>query len=501
MLKYIFRRILIFIPTLFIISLLAFVISVNAPGDPVEALFSGGEGGGSNAGGVNERVEREKSALRHRLGLDLPLFYFTIGSLATPDTFYKVHDQSESASLSRLINRYGNWPEISNWSRSVKELRLIALKAVLPDTSSATEAEVQTALVTKNTITEQINSLLITDDPVQIKSKLDQISAASEAKFWPSKFGYLLSETKACFEQMNNNTSVWKNYIPVVNFYGYNQYHRWIFGDGNWLTGKGAIDTEGVIRGDFGISYSTKQSVTRTIKRALPWSVLMTLLSVVFAYIISLPIGVYAASRKDSLFDRTSSVLLFMLYSLPPFFMGTLLLLLFANPEVFNLLPANGVKPVEGYPDDAGFFEKVSISLPYLILPLITYTYSSLAFLSRQMRVSMLEIVHQDFIRTARAKGLSERTVIWKHGVRNALLPIITVFSNIFPAAIGGSVLLEVIFGIPGMGREIFDAIRSQDYPMIVCVFTLSGFMTLVGYLVADILYAVADPRISYSSK
>jgi peptide/nickel transport system permease protein len=501
MLKYIFRRILIFIPTLFIISLLAFVISVNAPGDPVEALFSGGEGGGSNAGGVNERVEREKAALRHRLGLDLPLFYFTIGSLASPDTLYKVHDQSESASLSRLISRYGNWPEISAWSKSVKQLRINALQVILPDTSTTPLAEVQAAAAAKNTVTEQITSLQITDNPVQLNSKLEQISKATQAKYWPAGFRNQLAETRKCFDAMNNNTTAWKNYIPVINFYGYNQYHRWIFGDGNWLTGSGAVDTEGVIRGDFGISYSSKQSVTRTIKRALPWSVLMTLLSVVLAYIISLPIGVYAASRKDSLFDRTSSVLLFMLYSLPPFFMGTLLLLLFANPEMFNLLPANGVKPVEGYPEEAGFFEKISISLPYLILPLITYTYSSLAFLSRQMRVSMLEIVHQDFIRTARAKGLSERTVIWKHGVRNALLPIITVFSNIFPAAIGGSVLLEVLFGIPGMGREIFDAIRSQDYPMIVCVFTLSGFMTLVGYLVADILYAVVDPRISYSSK
>ncbi|MGL5888920.1 MAG: hypothetical protein ACRC3B_03500, partial [Bacteroidia bacterium] len=320
MLKYIFRRILIFIPTLFIISLLAFVISVNAPGDPVEALFSGGEGGGSSAGGVNERVEREKAALRHRLGLDLPLFYFTVGSLATPDTLYKVHDHAEYASLSRLINRYGNWPEISAWTKSVKTLRLNALQIVTPDTTSATETEVQAALAEKNTITEQITSLRITDDPVQIKSKLDQITKASESGFWTTAFRNQLAETRMSFEAMNNNASVWKTYIPVINFYGYNQYHRWIFGDGNWLTGKGAIDTEGVIRGDFGVSYSTKQSVTRTIKTALPWSVLMTLLSVILAYIISLPIGVYAASRKDSLFDRTSSVILFMLYSLPPFF-------------------------------------------------------------------------------------------------------------------------------------------------------------------------------------
>jgi peptide/nickel transport system permease protein len=111
----------------------------------------------------------------------------------------------------------------------------------------------------------------------------------------------------------------------------------------------------------------------------------------------------------------------------------------------------------------------------------------------------MLEVIGQDYIRTAKAKGLSNYIVIYKHGLRNALLPIITVFSNIFPAAVGGSVIIEVIFGIPGMGQEIFGAIGTKDYTMIVAVFTLSGFMTLIGYLIADILYAVADPRISYS--
>jgi peptide/nickel transport system permease protein len=117
------------------------------------------------------------------------------------------------------------------------------------------------------------------------------------------------------------------------------------------------------------------------------------------------------------------------------------------------------------------------------------------------MRVSMLEIVNQDYIRTARAKGLSDNVVIWKHGLRNALLPIITVFANIFPVAIGGSVVLEVIFTIPGMGNEMFNAIVNQNYPMIITVLTITGVLTLIGYLVSDILYAVVDPRISYSSK
>lgn len=171
----------------------------------------------------------------------------------------------------------------------------------------------------------------------------------------------------------------------------------------------------------------------------------------------------------------------------------------FSNPDILKIFPASGVQPVEGIPKDASFFEMIRIHIPYLILPTICYTYAQLAFLSRITRVSALEIISMDYIRTAQAKGLSENKVLYKHVFRNALLPIITVFSNIFPAAIGGSVILETIFTIPGMGREIIQAIYNQDYPVIVSVFTITGVLTLLGYLIADILYSIADPRIIYN--
>ena len=142
---------------------------------------------------------------------------------------------------------------------------------------------------------------------------------------------------------------------------------------------------------------------------------------------------------------------------------------------------------------------KAKHRMPYLILPVITYTYSSFAFLSRIMRIGMIEVVSQDYIRTARAKGLGEKKVILKHALRNSLLPILTVFASIFPVAIGGSVIIEVIFSIPGMGVEVYNSILNYDYPMIITVFTITGFLTMLGYLIVDILYAVVDPRISYS--
>lgn len=499
MLKYIVRRILIFIPTLFAISLIAFVISINAPGDPVESLFTGQQGTDESSGTINEEMLRQKDTLRHQLGLDLPVFYFTISSVASPDTLYKVFDKNRKASLERLIDSYGNWDEISAWYTSVETLRAV-LKKTIPG-SAADSLPGDKARTDLDLAKQEVMALLVSYEEVVIDAKLKKLETMLGKHDFFAPAVTQLKKSRSAFEAMKENATPWKNWVPAMNFYGYNQYHRWLFGDGHWLTGKGAEHTEGVIRGDFGKSYATKQAVTRTISRAIPWSLTFTIISVFLAYLISIPVGVQAAAKRGSLFDRSSSVVLFMLYSLPPFFMGTLLLLAFANPSVWDIFPANGVKPATGYPEGISTWEKFKISLPYFVLPLVCYTYSSLAFLSRTMRVAMLEVVSQDYIRTAKAKGLTYYLVIYKHGLRNALLPIITVFANIFPAAVGGSVILEFIFGIPGMGQEIYQAVQTRDYPMIVCVFTLSGFMTLVGYLVADILYAVVDPRISYSRR
>jgi peptide/nickel transport system permease protein len=183
---------------------------------------------------------------------------------------------------------------------------------------------------------------------------------------------------------------------------------------------------------------------------------------------------------------------------MPTFFVGTLLLLQFANPDNLSWFPVSGIQDPTLFNPEWSLWMKLKHRMPYLILPIITYTYGSFAFLSRIMRIGMIDVVSQDYIRTARAKGLGERKVILKHALRNSLLPIITVFAAIFPMAIGGSIIIEVIFSIPGMGVEVFNSILNYDYPMIITVFTLSGFLTMVGYLVADILYAVVDPRISY---
>ena len=487
--RYIIRRILLFIPTFLVITLISFIILVNAPGNPVERMMTASQSSGDiSIQSVTQQEQR--NYWTHRLGLDLPVFYFNIHSLAEPDTLFKIADKSERAVLSTLLTSYGNWNEIQRYYSSElnveNSLRQLSCSELTDQRISCDEFNRDLTMTRFETA-----SLKFSSQQQVIQSKITTIKLFFEKYGFKNSVEKTIDSLQENFKMIVAHSSRWKNYLPVCSFHLNNQYHRWLFGDGR--------QNKGLLRGDFGMSYLTNQPVSSMIKEKIGWSLFFTLIAVFFAYVISIPIAINAAAKKNSRFDRISSLMLFMLYSLPTFWVATLLLMTFSNTDALNLLPASGVKPVTGYPADAGFVEKIKISLPYLILPAICYTYSSLAFLSRTLRVSMLEILSRDFIRTARAKGLSEKTVLWKHALKNSLLPIITVFANIFPLMIGGSVILESIFTIPGMGSAIYNSIEAQDYPMIVAVFTWTGILTMTGYLLSDVLYALVDPRISFS--
>ncbi|HSI86842.1 MAG TPA: ABC transporter permease, partial [Candidatus Methylacidiphilales bacterium] len=216
--------------------------------------------------------------------------------------------------------------------------------------------------------------------------------------------------------------------------------------------------------------------------------------SLLLAYIISIPIGVSSAVGRDSFFDRITTFGLFLLYSLPSFWIATLALVFLCGGDYWNIFPASNLSSMgaENLPLGSWILDR----LWHLVLPLSVLTYPSLAALSRYARTGMLEIIRQDYMRTARAKGLPERTVIFVHGLRNSLIPIITLLAFELPAILGGSVIVEQIFGIQGMGVMTLQAIQGRDYTLIMGIFTISAFLTLAGFLIGDILYCVADPRI-----
>ncbi len=482
MLVYVIKRILWFIPTLFVVTLIGFVLLANAPGDPVDALVSSNSGSALRAG---SSIEQQKSYWRKQLGLDLPLFYFIITTQAEPDTLYKIYDEGKLKVYKELLHESGNYEMVDDYFDAIRQCRqeyenaLSREEELFPESFNYNRKQFSAVSIS-------LNALEKTADTILQKHHLTVIDNNLYAFY--KKSPNVSIPIKEAIKNLRIHRTSYKNYLPKIVWYGFhNQYHRWLFG------GNGS---KGIIRGDFGISYNKKEPVTALIKDKIIWSLFFSVLSIILAYAISIPIGVKVVANPESYFSKFSHYFLFMLYSMPAFFVGVLLLMLFANPDVFPVFPPSGVKPVEGYDTDAGIFEKLAVSLPYIVLPLICYTYSSLAFISRLTTLSVKGELNMDYIKTARAKGLTEDKVIWKHALKNSLLPLITVFSSVFPGIVGGSVIIESVFTIPGMGLETIRAITAQDYPVVIAIITLSAVLTIFSYLLADVLYAWVDPRI-----
>ena len=251
-----------------------------------------------------------------------------------------------------------------------------------------------------------------------------------------------------------------------------------------------------VVRLDFGESFKDHRPVSAKIGERLGLTISLAGSALVLSYLIAVPLGVAAALKRGQVVDRTISFVVFVLYSIPSFVAALLLILFVAGGDYLDLLPMYGINSINE--SAMGNFQWLGDRLLHMILPVFCLTYASLASISRYARVSMLEALGQDFVRTARAKGLSERLVIFRHALRNALIPIITVFALELPVLIGGAVIVESIFTLPGMGQLMLQALEARDEPVIMGITTLAAVVTLFGYLMADILYVVVDPRISY---
>ncbi len=244
---------------------------------------------------------------------------------------------------------------------------------------------------------------------------------------------------------------------------------------------------------DLGKSFSPdNRPVADKILERLPITLFINVLSLGLIIVIAIPIGVLAAVRQNSLFDKVTAVLVFIGFAMPTFWLALLLMILFGVH--LGWLPISGIRSLnyEYLPPLSAFIDL----LKHLILPVLLSAFGGLAGLSRYMRANMLEVIRQDYITTARAKGLSERVVIYKHALRNALLPVITILGLSIPGLIGGSVIFETIFAIPGMGQLFYMAVMSRDYPVVMGILVIGAILTLVGNLIADVSYAVADPRI-----
>ncbi len=254
---------------------------------------------------------------------------------------------------------------------------------------------------------------------------------------------------------------------------------------------------ERLARGDLGTSFKDRRPVLTKISERVWITIIISVLTIAITYLIAIPLGIYSSVRPGTWLEQASTLTIFMLYSLPVFWIGTLIIIYFCGGDYWALFPPGGLRSLD-FEESWSLWRKLGDYAHHLAMPLLCSTYTTFAALSRFMRTSMLENARQDYVRTARAKGLRERVVVLKHIFRNSLIPIVTILAGILPALIGGSVIIETIFSIPGLGQLGYQAVLARDYPVVMGLFSVASFLTLLGILLADIGLAIIDPRISF---
>ena len=423
----------------------------------------------------NPNCEETVKTKAQLFGLDKPVFYFSITSAAYPDSLYKILIKPRRENWNNMIAQYGNWEEILKYKTTIQNLKKKTFE--IPDSVGRRAAR---------KIRNEVDFLNFLSDDEAILAKIKKIETIYNNK--PAFSSFIkneVEELQSNYIQIKEKATPNKLLIPTFHWYGFdNQYH-------NWLTN--------FVKGDFGISYETLRKVTSEIREPMFWTFLMMSLALLISYLVAIPLGVFSAKNKNLRFDKVTTVILFILYSLPTFWIATMAVVFLTTSEYgLNLFEGIGLGNLSS---SAPFWDRFWETARHLILPVLCLSYNRLAFISRQMRSGMLGVLEQDYIRTARAKGLGERDVIWKHGFRNSLFPIITLLANILPTTLAGSVIIEVIFSIPGMGKIALDSIFNEDYPIVFAVLMIAAIATMIGVLIADILYAWADPRVSFEKK
>lgn len=254
----------------------------------------------------------------------------------------------------------------------------------------------------------------------------------------------------------------------------------------NWL--------KRILHFDFGRSFIDGRRVIEKILERVPLTMAINTISLLFIFIFALPIGIKSALKPGGAFDKAATIFVFIGFSLPGFWFALLLMNLFGVH--LKWLPISGIKSLDF--EYLNFGRQLWDISKHLVLPVFVIVFGGLAGLSRYMRQNMIEALNQPYIYTAKAKGLSRNKILYKHALRNAILPVVTILGLSIPGLLGGSVIFESVFALPGIGRLFYEAVMTRDYPLIMAELVIGAILTLLGNLLADISYAYVDPRIRY---
>ena len=276
------------------------------------------------------------------------------------------------------------------------------------------------------------------------------------------------------------------------------RWFAWYYTDGGAgrIQNTGEKPYDGLLALDLGREMQDRRPVMGELIKRLKVTVPLALVSVLLSYLIALPLGIFSVRRQGTFIDNLVTLGLFILYSIPTFWAGLMLILIFGRTGL-DVLPVIGLHDKDA--DRMGALAYAWDTVLHCILPVLTLTYGSFAYLSRQMRAGMLDVIRQDYIRTARAKGLSDERVVYKHALRNSMIPVLTLLASILPILVGGALITEYIFGIPGMGSYAYEGLLKRDFNIVMATTLFVGIMTQFGILLSDIAYSLVDPRIRLS--
>jgi peptide/nickel transport system permease protein len=250
----------------------------------------------------------------------------------------------------------------------------------------------------------------------------------------------------------------------------------------------------------FGESFKDNQSVWGKIAERLPVTVKLNFWSILVVYLVAIPLGIYSATHPNSFGDQITTLTAFVLFAVPLVWAATMAVVFICGGDFYYLFPPAGLESLD-FSEKWSFGKKFTDHAWHLFLPVVLLSYDGFAGMSRYMRASMLEVLRQDYVQVARAKGLQENIVIFKHVLRNSLIPQVTILASILPGLIGGSIIIETIFSIPGLGQLGYESVLARDYPTVLALFTVSAILTLLGILISDLLLSVVDPRIVFGRR
>jgi peptide/nickel transport system permease protein len=469
MLGYIAKRLLLIPPKLFVISLVVFVV-LNLAGSPPQ------ESSGDST--AKQGADKAWVAFRKQFDLDLPILLNT-RYLTTKDQVATWLREAEAVPTSpeAAVAKAKAQQRLDDWGWEL-----------VPHLISLLEGELAAAAAARLTVAAQRPFVAEAAMPEEDRRRRnDEIAAENlEVGRWlPPPGG-----TEAEVEELRSRWLGWWA-ANATEF----ERSAWDRARMTFLDTRFARYWGRLARLDLGESTLTRRKVLDEIRNRIPTSVSLALLSLALAYGLALPIGVYSAARPDTPADRFLTVVLFLMFSMPTFFTGTVLLRLLATGEL-RVFPSMGL--VTPDTDHYTAVERAFDVLWHLSLPVATYASVSLAALSRYARSGVIDVIRADYVRTARAKGLHEAVVIVKHAARNGMIPILTLLGSLLATLFGGSVVIETVFGIPGMGSYLFESISNRDYQPVMGILLFSSVLTLLGVFLSDLLYALADPRISY---